>query len=191
MGIIARRRRVIKAIGRDPIIIRLTHLSDAPHAFLESAFVLGGTALVVDVALNAVWPSVMSQHWAIPALRGSAALGWSGFILVNAGLCLCGMGVLGMQTSWRIGIDREQPGTLVTTGIFLRMRHPIYAGVLLVTSGMGCLTADLLSLAVAGAACVGIPLQARLEEEFLLARFGDPYGTYLARTRRFWPFFSA
>lgn len=46
---------------------------------------------------------------------------------------------------------------------------------------------DLISIAVAGAAWVGIPVQARLEEEFLLSIHGDEYRIYLARTGRFWP----
>lgn len=92
-----------------------------------------------------------------------------------------------MGTSWRIGIDREKPGSLVIGGLFERMRHPIYAGMLLVVSGMVGVTGDLLSIAVAAAAWVGIPVQARLEEDFLLSVHGDEYRTYRARTGRFWP----
>jgi protein-S-isoprenylcysteine O-methyltransferase Ste14 len=52
---------------------------------------------------------------------------------------------------------------------------------------MALATADLLSVAVAAAALVGIPVQARLEEEYLESLYGDEYARYLARTRRFWP----
>jgi len=52
---------------------------------------------------------------------------------------------------------------------------------------MALLTADLMSIATAGAARVGLPVQARLEEAFLVARFGDAYKCHQARTGRFWP----
>ena len=67
------------------------------------------------------------------------------------------------------------------------MRHPIYAGMLLITTGMALLTGDLLSIAAAGAAWVGLPIQARLEEEFLVSRYGDEYRRHQSQTGRFWP----
>ena len=54
-------------------------------------------------------------------------------------------------------------------------------------TGMALLTADVLSIATAAAAWVGLPVQARLEEEFLLSRYADAYRRHQARTRRFWP----
>ena len=75
----------------------------------------------------------------------------------------------------------------MSSGLYARVRHPIYTGMLLATAGLACLTADLLSAAVAVAAFVSLPVQARLEEEFLLSRHPDVYPDYLARTGRFWP----
>ncbi len=92
-----------------------------------------------------------------------------------------------MGASWRVGIDRDDPGPLVTGGLYSRIRHPIYAGMLLATSGLAATTGDVLSVIVAAGAWIAIPIEARLEEEFLLARHGEEYRRYLSTTGRFWP----
>ena len=55
------------------------------------------------------------------------------------------------------------------------------------TTGMALRTADLLSIAAAGAAWVGLPIQARLEEEFLVSRYGDEYRRHQSQSGRLWP----
>jgi protein-S-isoprenylcysteine O-methyltransferase Ste14 len=187
VGILANRSRVARQIGRDPIVVRPHRGTDAPHRYLESVLLVGGVILACDVLLNAVVPEVVAQRWAVPALRQSTVFRWLGLASMTGGLFLCAVAVTQMGTSWRIGIDRETPGSLVSGGVFQEVRHPIYAGMLLVASGMALVTGDLISIAVAAAAWVGIPVQARLEEEFLLSRHGEEYRTYRARTGRFLP----
>jgi protein-S-isoprenylcysteine O-methyltransferase Ste14 len=113
-------------------------------------------------------------------------VGYLGLSLLILGFLQAAVAVRQMGVSWRIGIDKEAPGPLVSRGLFSRVRHPIYSGVLLATAGLAALTADLFSLTVAAAAWIGIPVQARLEEEFLLSRYPE-YATYLEHTGRFWP----
>jgi protein-S-isoprenylcysteine O-methyltransferase Ste14 len=168
-------------------VLRPFQKRDTPHAYLESALLLGGVVLAVDIGLNAVAAAFVDARLAIPALRNAAPIRYSGVALVALGLLGSGLAILQMGVSWRIGIDRQKPGALVTDGLFRSVRHPIYAGLLLATTGMALATADLLSVAVAAAAVVGIPVQARLEEEFLGSLYGDEYARYLTRTRRFWP----
>ncbi len=110
-----------------------------------------------------------------------------GLALLAAGVLLTSVAVLQMGVSWRVGIDRQAPGSLVTSGLYARVRHPIYSGMLLATAGLAGVTADLLSVTVAAIAFASLPVQARLEEEFLLARHPDEYPEYLRRTGRFWP----
>lgn len=186
-GIVTHRSRVRRKIGRDPIVIRFFRRGDTAYGYLEAALSLGSPALVLDIILNALSPELVREHLAVPTLRGSEFLGLVGLVFLTSGLVLSGAAIRDMGVSWRIGIDRERPGPLVTSGLFRRVRHPIYAGMLLVTSGMAAMTADLLSIAVAAAAWVGIPVQARLEEEFLLARYAEGYKVYEAQTGRFWP----
>jgi protein-S-isoprenylcysteine O-methyltransferase Ste14 len=105
---------------------------------------------------------------------------------MSLGLALYFMGLVRLGSSWRIGIDRERPGALVTSGLFARIRHPLYGGILLATLGMALLTADVVSFAAMAAAWTAVPIQARLEEEFL-ASLHPEYAQYRARTGRFVP----
>ena len=187
VGILANRLRVSKQIGRDPVVVRPLRGMDAPHRFLEFLLLVGGGVLVCDVLLNAMFPDIVALRWAVPAIRYSTMCRWLGLAGMTAGLGVCLVAVTQMGASWRIGIDRETPGSLVSAGVYQRVRHPIYAGMLLIASGVALVTGDLISIAVAGAAWVGIPLQARIEEEFLLSNHGDEYRSYRARTGRFWP----
>jgi protein-S-isoprenylcysteine O-methyltransferase Ste14 len=187
LGILANRVRVSKQIGRDPVVVRPLRGTDAPHRYLESVLLIGGGVLLFDILLNAMFPEVVAQRWAVSAIRYSTACRWLGLAAMTGGLAVCFVAVTHMGTSWRIGIDREAPGSLVSGGVYQRVRHPIYSGMLLVVSGVALVTGDLISIAVAGAAWAGIPLQARLEEEFLISRHGDEYAKYKERTGRFWP----
>ena len=189
VGLVAHRARIYRKTGRDPIVMRPFAQTDAPQRYLESALTVGSSVLALDVLLNAVSPRLIHEYFAVSALRTSPYLGWCGLALVTAGLLVSSGGVMSMTTAWRIGIDRNNPGPLVTSGMFQYVRHPIYAGMLGVTSGMAVATADLLSVAVAAASWIGIPLQARLEEEFLSSVYGGEYQRYRANTGRFWPRF--
>jgi protein-S-isoprenylcysteine O-methyltransferase Ste14 len=185
-AILVNPKRVSRQIGRDPVVIR-PFVGDTPQRYLESVLMLGIPALCVDVVLNAGSPRLVEQQLAVGLLRGSHVAGVLGFVLVTVGLLVCGAAVRDMGTSWRMGVDRVNPGPLVTAGLFRRMRHPIYAGMLSITTGMALLTADVLSIATAGAAWVGLPIQARLEEEFLVSRYGDEYKRHQSQSGRFWP----
>lgn len=186
VAIFSNRARVSRQIGRDPVVIQ-PFKGDTLQRYLESVLVLGIPALCLDVILNAVSPELVEQHLAVRLLRRSVIVGALGFASVTIGLLVCGAAVRDMGASWRMGVDRLSPGPLVTGGLFRRMRHPIYAGMLLITTGMALLTADVLSIATAGAAWVGLPIQARLEEEFLVSRYGDAYRHHQSRSGRFWP----
>lgn len=109
-----------------------------------------------------------------------------GLGLLTVGVAQAAVGIRQMGLSWRIGIDHRSIAPLVSQGLFSRVRHPIYGGVLLATTGLAGVTADALSIGVAATAWVALPVQARLEEVFLSSRHPE-YPMYLEKTGRFWP----
>ncbi len=79
-------------------------------------------------------------------------------------------------------------GELATTGIYARMRHPRYAGMILSMLGI-CLLAATRMLWMVAAVWLGLALTAiLLEERELRARFGSAYQDYSRRVPRFLPF---
>ena len=110
----------------------------------------------------------------------------SGAIGLLLGAWLIGVGVrdLGRQITPCPRPPRD--GQLVETGIYRSIRHPIYAGVILVGIGWATFTGSLASLVAALALAVWMDLKARREEAWLLARYPG-YVAYRTRSWRFVP----
>lgn len=91
--------------------------------------------------------------------------------------------ILGL--SGLVAIQREH--TLVTTGIYSRIRNPSYLGLLVST--LGWALAFRSGVGVVLTALMIPPLVARMrsEEKLLSAHFGGEYEAYCARTSRLIP----
>lgn len=78
---------------------------------------------------------------------------------------------------------------LVIDGVFRFVRHPAYAGILLVCAGIGLAFENWLSLAaVMALAGAGVANRVRIEEAALRGHFGSAYEEYARRTKRFLPY---
>ena len=71
---------------------------------------------------------------------------------------------------------------LVTTGLFVKIRHPMYAGFVLWILGWSIYHNAILSLFVGLIGITNILYWRRLEEARLLAQYGDAYEQYRLRT---------
>jgi protein-S-isoprenylcysteine O-methyltransferase Ste14 len=115
------------------------------------------------------------------------AIRWSGIVLFSAGgaLRLWPVFILGRRFSGLVAIQPEH--TLVTTGIYSRIRNPSYLGLLIAT--LGWALAFRSGVGVMLTALMIPPLVARMhaEEKLLRAHFGSEYEAYIARTWRLIP----
>lgn len=76
---------------------------------------------------------------------------------------------------------------LVTDGIYGRVRHPQYTGLMLFTLGWLLHWPSLITLALWPLLATAYVWLARREEQEAIAEFGDAYREYASRTRRFLP----
>jgi protein-S-isoprenylcysteine O-methyltransferase Ste14 len=92
-----------------------------------------------------------------------------------------------MGDSWRLGTDERELTTLVHSGLYQIVRHPIYIaqGLLLVASLLMLPAPMYLLLAVVHAWC--IYEKTSVEERYLRHAHGDAYRMYQERVGRFWP----
>ncbi|MCX2931047.1 isoprenylcysteine carboxylmethyltransferase family protein [Mycobacterium sp. CVI_P3] len=95
---------------------------------------------------------------------------------------------LDMGDSWRIGVDDNETTTLVRTGLFGRVRNPIFSAMLLFGLGLALTTPNIVAV-IAFALLVGsIEVQVRLvEEPYLLRVHGQAYRDYVETVGRFVP----
>jgi protein-S-isoprenylcysteine O-methyltransferase Ste14 len=77
-------------------------------------------------------------------------------------------------------------GTLITSGPYAYVRHPIYAGLILGTLGWALFRANLLGVALAAALFVFFDLKSRREEQWLAEAYGA-YVEYQKRVRKLIP----
>jgi protein-S-isoprenylcysteine O-methyltransferase Ste14 len=76
----------------------------------------------------------------------------------------------------------EETDELVTTGVYARVRHPMYLGILLLHLGFPILFNSALTLLSAAIWAPQILLWKRWEDEDLEKRFGEAYREYKRRT---------
>ena len=79
-------------------------------------------------------------------------------------------------------LRRRRPSS--GTGSSHGRRNPIYVGLLTGVAGFFLVAPNALSFAASVAAWIGIQIQVRLEEEYLLSHHGDAYREYQATVRR-------
>jgi protein-S-isoprenylcysteine O-methyltransferase Ste14 len=103
------------------------------------------------------------------------AVQWSGFALFILGMILA-FGAL-MQLRGLENIDH-----LVTTGLFARLRHPMYTGFMLWILGWSIYHGAFVSLAVGVIGIANILYWRHLEDSRLLACYGEVYQQYRLRT---------
>jgi len=82
----------------------------------------------------------------------------------------------------------ENTSSLVTAGIYRRIRHPMYASLLLLAWGAVLKSPSVPALGLALVAAAALVATAKAEEGENLARFGAEYRDYMRRTTRFVPF---
>lgn len=134
-------------------------------------------------------------------LTGVAAVGspaWDGaprVVAAVAGLGLIAAGsIQGVRGIRDLGTNLTPlprptaEGSLVETGIYARVRHPIYGGLILGGIGWGLLTASLPALGLGVLLVPFFWIKSSLEERWLETEF-PAYPAYRQRTRRFiaWP----
>ncbi len=144
--------------------------------------VCGVAAMLAFVAwlINPVW-----MAWASVPLP--AGLRWAGLGLglVSGLLILWTFHSLGRNLTDTVVTRREH--SLVTSGPYRWVRHPLYTAAALAFLGNSLATANAFLFATGFVAIALLILRTSKEEANLIARFGDAYRDYMRRTGRFLP----
>jgi protein-S-isoprenylcysteine O-methyltransferase Ste14 len=120
---------------------------------------------------------------ALVALGGIPVIGGAlnfvlgpGLILVGAAVVLNGVTEMGSTLSpWPVPAEK---GELITTGIFSKIRHPLYAGVLAICAGLSVATDSPTRLLLTAALWYVLELKSDYEEKQLKQAYTE-YGEYM------------
>lgn len=120
-----------------------------------------------------------------PQLIDSIVVKTVGVVLVASALMLFALGFLSFGNSWRVGLDTQTPGALVTSGTFAFTRNPIFVALDLWFVGIFLINGTLVFLIFALLAVIVLHVQMLREEKFLAGLYGEPYREYVRRTARY------
>jgi len=126
-------------------------------------------------------PLLIRQHPAFPAVE------WVGASLAVLAFLLTFPCWLGMGPSWSLAVVPNKKSQLITSGMFARVRHPIYALSILLMLATVIAVPSWLMAGVALVHWTMLRMKAVSEEHYLLSLHGPQYADYCQRTGRFLP----
>jgi protein-S-isoprenylcysteine O-methyltransferase Ste14 len=157
----------------------------------EARTVDRGSVLVLRLSAVAGFAAALALAAAVPAAAIPVAVaGWVGLGAMWCGIALrvWSFRTLGRYFTFTVQTSGDQP--VVTRGPYRLLRHPGYAGMLLVVLGLGDVLIDnwLSLLVLAAAMAVGLGYRISVEERALLRDLGEDYRRYAATHKRLIPF---
>ncbi len=167
--------------NREPIIIQYNSALDKSVQFLSGlGFTIIPLIFIFTPCLNF---ANIPCHQTLIVIAGAA-----GCMFIIAALWASWRAFAELGRNWSAAVQIKKDQTLVTTGIYQKVRHPLYAANLL----WGIAQLLLLPNWIAGPAMLitFIPfylVRVKQEEKLLLEHFGQQYRTYCIQTARFRP----
>src|ERR1700752_816622 len=126
------------------------------------------------------WPLANRQRF-----FQSTVVAWLGGALCLVGVLILVLTLVSFGNSCGVAIDVDQPGRLVTTGVFAVSRNPIYVGFFVFLVGQLLVSPDWVPLIYLVAATALFHRQVLREEEFMRRQYGEEYAQYCRHVRRY------
>ena len=111
----------------------------------------------------------------VPA--GAASL-WSGYGLLMAGMLFAGWARIFLGGNWSSSVTLKQDHTLIRSGPYRIVRHPIYTGLLVALLGTAIVLGELRCFIGVILAAVAWKMKSINEEALMVEEFGDQYTRY-------------
>ena len=141
--------------------------------------------VIAAISVAAAWLPAYTDHANFWTMDGDKVR-WTGVLLYAVGgLLLLPVFTLGDRYSGLVAIQHGH--CLVTTGIYSKIRHPSYLGMLLLLLGWGLAFRSIVGLILTALILVPVLERIRSEEALLLREFGPEYEAYRKQTSRLVP----
>lgn len=149
---------------------------------------------LVQLALAAVAFMVgFSKSFRFPPLtrsfvHDSPPLAYFGLAATAAGIAFAIWARVWLGGNWSGTVTVKEDHSLVKTGPYAIVRHPIYTGLLLALIGTVIVFHEMRGLIAVALVLVMLLLKIRTEEQFMREQFGTEYAEYSQRVRALIPF---
>lgn len=152
------------------------------------------SARILQIAITAIayWLIAGESHfWPLLRLRlipDSAGADLCGAALLAAGFAFAYWARIYLGANWSSDVTIKKDHSLILSGPYRFIRHPIYLGLLLATLGTAVIFGRLSGFLGLLLVAVAWKLKSLKEEEFMLEEFGAGYREYRSRVKGILPF---
>lgn len=120
--------------------------------------------------------------------RANYFLAALGFVFIITGLIVRWIAIVLLGKSFTVDVAITSTANLKTDGIYKRIRHPSYLGILLIITGFSAAMGSFYSfLILVIPVFVAIVYRIKIEEELLITEFGEEYLNYMSVSKRLIP----
>ena len=126
--------------------------------------------------------------FALRFVPASAAAAYIGLALTIAGCAFTIWARFYLGSNWSARPTIKQDHTLVRSGPYRLVRHPIYTGILLALLGTAIYMGEIRALIGTVAALIAFKVKSLLEETFMTEQFGAEYTQYKQQVKALIPF---
>ncbi|HZP86958.1 MAG TPA: isoprenylcysteine carboxylmethyltransferase family protein [Burkholderiales bacterium] len=113
---------------------------------------------------------------------------WIGALMTAAGLLFTVWARICLGRNWSAVVTIKRQHELVETGPYSLVRHPIYTGLLVAFIGSALARGEWRGVLAVLIAWAALWRKLRLEEAWMIQRFGEPYIAYCRRVPMLVPF---
>jgi protein-S-isoprenylcysteine O-methyltransferase Ste14 len=113
---------------------------------------------------------------------------YSGILIFIAGIALRWAAILQLKKSFTVDVSVSKGQILKTDGLYKRIRHPSYLGLLLILTGLSSAICNYISfLLILAPVFAAVIYRIGVEEKLLAEEFGEDYLSYKKVTKKILP----
>jgi len=156
------------------------------HKFIEFSFIVVYAFWIAEVIIYSlnIKTRLLPSFFHIE-LVNSLSMKIIGSVLLCLGVFMFVWAFLSFGYSWRVGIDKNNPGKLVRGGIFTLSRNPIFTGFDIYYTGTFLINGTIIFLIITIFMVLNLHYQILQEEKFLMETYKQEYKDYCSSVKRY------
>ena len=171
------------------VIQRLLRRTAAARSLKGGTYDRGNMILIGSATGIGLWVPIIVDVLGAGVAPVGLAFGFAALALMFAGVGLRVWAAVTLGSYYTTTLTMTEGQKVVTVGPYRRVRHPGYLGEILIWTGLGILSSNLIAVVWLPVMFVAVLLyRISSEEKMLVKELGDDYVQYQRRTRRLIPF---
>lgn len=144
--------------------------------------------LWIVIVISSTLGNLIAEEYSVWRLGNYEIVIYTGMVICILGFAIRWTAVIQLGKMFTVDVTITDKHNLKTTGLYKIVRHPSYLGLILIIAGLGLCTDSLLSfLIILIPSFLAINHRIKVEEQVLIAEFGEQYINYKKRVNKIIP----